>query len=119
MANETIGSIRCEGCGSTGELRRCRTGQRLFYWVCECGKITPNLPTGQKGIYDRAVFDDPEDKKQLEKYLIRKGVISEQAEEKPRVEEEVKPVEEIKPANPAQVSTGGGFLEAFLGAGNG
>jgi hypothetical protein len=63
MANPTIGSIKCPlGDGCTGEVRQYARGKRKFYWVCEHGMITPNLPLGQKFIEERmkAIEGQPE-----------------------------------------------------------
>lgn len=63
--NPTIGFITCPFTGQRSDLRRCRTGQRLFYYVSDAGKITPNLSAGQRFIYEQATFNDPEDRRQL------------------------------------------------------
>lgn len=48
MANPTIGSIKCPlGDDCTGEVRQYARGKRKYYWVCDHGMITPNLPAGQ------------------------------------------------------------------------
>lgn len=67
--NPTIGFITCPFTGQRADLRRCRTGQRLFYYVSDAGKITPNLSAGQRFIFDHATFNDPEDRRQLAKKL--------------------------------------------------
>lgn len=49
MANETLGLITCPICGNMeAQVRRCNKGKRTFYYVCRCGKITPNLAMGQE-----------------------------------------------------------------------
>ena len=57
--NTTLGEIVCPLCGESAELRRCKSGAKTWYWICRCGKITPNLPAGQQWIMDRAVLFPP------------------------------------------------------------
>lgn len=112
MSNPEIGTIQCPVAGVVASLRRCRTGQRLFYWMSTAGKITPNLAEGQQFVYERATFNDPEDKRQLGDYLKRKlpGFKNpEQPEETSRVEGDEKPEKTHKPVRSAS------FLEALLG----
>ena len=59
--NKTLGLIVCPLCGEESDLRRCERGARTWYWVCSCGKITPNMPSGQQWIMDRARIFTPED----------------------------------------------------------
>lgn len=117
MANPTIGTIDCHSCGDSGELRRCSTGQRLFYWMCACGKITPNLPTGQRAIYDRARFNDPEDKRQLGEYLKRKLPGFEQPDAGSRVEPSSEPEQnpEQEPERIRKPANEGGLMGWLMG----
>ena len=63
MANPTIASIKCPlGDGCTGEVRQYARGKRKYYWVCDHGMITPNLPAGQAFIekHMKAIEGQPE-----------------------------------------------------------
>ncbi len=61
--NKTLGLIVCPICGEESDLRRCERGARTWYWVCRCGKITPNMPAGQQWIMDRARIFSPDEEK--------------------------------------------------------
>lgn len=53
--NPNIGMINCQCCGATSALRKNKAGK--FYYDClQCGRITPNLPAGQKRILDVALI---------------------------------------------------------------
>ena len=53
--NPNIGMIDCQCCGAASALRKNKAGK--FYYDClQCGRITPNLPAGQKRILDVAVI---------------------------------------------------------------
>lgn len=91
--NKTIGKILCPFSGKEADLRRCRTGQRLFYYMSEAGKVTPNLRCGQRYIYDHARFDDPEDRRQLADYL---GIDPTLNPEIPKPVQSAKPEEESR-----------------------
>lgn len=56
MANETIGSINCPIGNHEGEVRKQKNG--LYYWLCPCGKITPNYRGGQAFVKNNAKFFD-------------------------------------------------------------
>lgn len=73
-ANPDIGKIACPFTGEISPVRRYRTGQRLAYYHSAAGKIAPNLPLGQKYILEHATFNDPEDKRQIERWLKSRGV---------------------------------------------
>ena len=60
--NTTLGEIGCPICGTVAELRRCRTGAKTWYWICRCGKITPNLAPGQEWIMNQAHLFAPGEK---------------------------------------------------------
>ncbi len=78
--NETLGKITCPICGESADLRRCGRGARTWYWVCQCGKITPNLAGGQAWIMEHGrIFGreppDPDDpaKDPVEDEQVPKG----------------------------------------------
>lgn len=59
--NETIGHIHCFMCGEMADVRQCKTGKKTLYWVCICGKITPNLRHGQEWLKDH-MLKEPQTK---------------------------------------------------------
>lgn len=60
--NETLGKIECPMCGEEADLRRCSKGAKTWYWVCRCGKITPNCAPGQAWIMERgSIFGAAQD----------------------------------------------------------
>lgn len=79
VKNPDIGTVPCPFTGESAPLRRYRTGQRLAYYSSKAGQIKPNLVQGQKYIYDHAVFNDPEDKRQIGDWLAARGVALEPA----------------------------------------
>lgn len=60
MANDTIGTVKCPLCGRDAEVRQQKGGKLYFYCAPEwgvwqgCGKMTPNLPEGQKWLQEHA-----------------------------------------------------------------
>ncbi len=73
-ANPDIGHIPCPFTGEQSPLRRYRTGQRLAYFMSPAGKIAPNLPAGQLYILKHGVFNDPEDQRQIARWLESRGI---------------------------------------------
>ena len=57
---ETIGLIKCGVCDyEKGELRK--QSNHIYYYMCRCGRITPNKETGQRILMDKAAMFSPKE----------------------------------------------------------
>jgi hypothetical protein len=52
MPNDTIGEIICPIGNHNAQVRQQKN--KILYWLCSCGKITPNYREGQEFILENA-----------------------------------------------------------------